>query len=131
MKKSITEAVMSALSSEIIHETDIVDYDKLEIYKILLSLRKSGISERLYKKYLAPLIKYDKTNNSDYMNFISVYCECGGHTKKISEKMYVHRNTVHYRVKKAEEILGCRLSDPCVQACMYLALSDYRLSAKN
>lgn len=122
---------MSALSSEIIHKTDIVDYDKLEIYKILMSLKKSGVLEYLYKKYLAPLIEYDKANNADFMNFISVYFECGGHTKMISEKMYVHRNTVHYRVKKAEEILGCSLSDPCVQTCMYLALSNYQLSSKS
>ena len=35
-----------------------------------------------------------------------------GSRKETAEKLFLHRNTMAYRVKKIEEILGCSLGDP-------------------
>ena len=56
-------------------------------------------------------------SNSDYSfkislekEFIKIYLECNGRINKISDKMFIHKNTVHYKLKKIEEILDCDLS---------------------
>ena len=35
----------------------------------------------------------------------------GGSKKQTAEKLYLHRNTMMYRVKKIEEILKCNIGD--------------------
>ena len=121
---------MAAVLSEILPETDILNYGELGIYKIVTGLKDSSVLARIHKKYLAPLIKYDRAKHSDYTKFISAYLKYDGHIKIISEKMYVHRNTVHYKIKKIEDLTGCDLSKLETKTYFLLALMNYNLASK-
>ncbi|MCI5569542.1 MAG: helix-turn-helix domain-containing protein [Lachnospiraceae bacterium] len=77
---------------------------------LLDALKGSPLPELIYRKYLEPIAEYDKFCGTDYMDFVADYIKYDGHIKTISEKSYVHRNTVHYRIRKIEEILGCDIS---------------------
>ncbi len=54
---------------------------------------------------------YDNTNGSFLIDTILNYYSCGFNIKKTAEMMYVHRNSLQYRLKKIEEILGISLDD--------------------
>ncbi|MCP6559167.1 helix-turn-helix domain-containing protein, partial [Klebsiella pneumoniae] len=41
---------------------------------------------------------------------------------KTAKKMFIHRNTVKYRIKNCEEILGCTVEDPFNSLNIRLAL---------
>ena len=60
---------------------------------------------------LGELIQYDEENNSDYVNTLQVYLEEGKNIGETAQKLYVHRNTIKYRVTKVEEILNIDLED--------------------
>lgn len=57
---------------------------------------------------------------------LQTYLECHCSVARTADLMFLHRNTVKYRIKKCEEILGQELSDSsyCLQLQMSLMLSD-------
>lgn len=57
---------------------------------------------------------------------LQTYLACGSSITKTAESMFLHRNTIKYRIKKCEEILGMELSNvtDCFQIQLALVLSE-------
>ncbi len=83
-----------------------IHYDDLGIYRILSyeDLRPELI--QFYKESLEPLVQYDNQKGTDLVETLRKYFECGGNSKKVSEKMYTHYNTIIYRMQRIKEITG-------------------------
>lgn len=66
---------------------------------------------------------------------VRTYLETGGNSVETAERLHVHRNTVRYRVRRAEEVRGRPLSDDRIDlevalvACMQLGSSVLRSPA--
>ena len=43
---------------------------------------------------------------------LKMFLECNGSVTETANLMYLHRNTIKYRIKKCKEILDCDFSDP-------------------
>lgn len=56
------------------------------------------------------LMEYDADYGTNYLYTFWVYTECGCSTQATAAKLYVHKNTLLYRVNKIKEILGSDLS---------------------
>jgi purine catabolism regulator len=108
VSKSYKEAERALLLSAMIKKGGTVYYyDNMVVYDMLSHINnKAFFNDRLHK-----LIEYDKTQGTDYINTLLKYFECGLNLSKTAEEMYVHRNTIAYRLKKAEEILDSNLEN--------------------
>ena len=88
---------------------------RFEEMNLLFLLDNIGDPERL-KQMIHPgifkLLEADKDGTADLFNTFAVYVECIGNINLVSEKLFVHRNTVKYRISKIEELLGSDLKDP-------------------
>ena len=82
----------------------VIFYDKLDIYKILLNTRDSDLLKEYYNDALGKLEKYDKENNTNLMDFLDMYLKNNGSVQLVAEKQYIHRNTVNNQLKKIEKI---------------------------
>ena len=60
---------------------------------------------------LKKLEMYDNANGSFLIDTLVNYYMCGFNVGKTAEMMYVHRNSLQYRLKKIEEILEISLDD--------------------
>ena len=87
-------------------EKDVVFYDKLHIYKLLLEVKDKSLLNNYYKDVLGKLVEYDKENRTDLVGFLKVYLENNGSQQTVAEKQYIHRNTVNNQIKKIEKITG-------------------------
>lgn len=90
---------------------NIKHYDDLGLYRILAF---DGLQSELIEfcsETIKPLIEYDKINNSELIKTLKAYFECDGNMKKISEKMYMHYNTIIYRVQQIKGITGLDLEN--------------------
>lgn len=87
-------------------EKDVVFYDKLHIYKLLLEVKDKSLLNNYYKDVLGKLVEYDKENRTDLVGFLKVYLESNGSQQVVAEKQYIHRNTVNNQIKKIEKITG-------------------------
>jgi len=83
---------------------EVIFYDKLDIYKILLNTKDNDILKEYYNDTLGKLEKYDKENNTNLMDFLYIYLKNNGSVQLVAEKQYIHRNTVNNQLKKIEKI---------------------------
>lgn len=85
---------------------EVIFYDKLDIYKLLLNAKDKEVLKEYYDDILGKLEKYDKENNTELMEFLHMYLENNGSQSLMAERQYIHRNTVNNQLKKIEKITG-------------------------
>lgn len=56
------------------------------------------------------LIQYDRKKGSELYQTLRVFTKCGFNKAKTSEELFLHRNTVNYRISQIEQICGLDLS---------------------
>lgn len=64
-----------------------------------------------YNHILGPLQKYDETQDGDLMFTLESFAHHQFDLKQTSDTIFLHRNTLRYRIKKIEEILNIKLDD--------------------
>lgn len=63
-----------------------------------------------------------KVDNSDMLETISMYFACNGDLDEIARQLYVHKNTVKYRLGRLEEKTNLHLNQPRESFLVYLAV---------
>jgi len=99
----------------------LVHYSELGTYQLLLSISDKEAKKNYYDKMLGKLEQYDKNNKADYLDFLSTYLHCNCNINETADKLFLHRNTVVYKIKKISELLDCDLSEMEVRVELYLA----------
>lgn len=61
---------------------------------------------------LEEIDKYDTEKKSELYNTLRVYAQTGFNKNKTAEIMYLHRNTINYRIQQLEDLFGIDFSDP-------------------
>lgn len=109
----------------------IYNYNQLGIMRLLWQLNQDKL-KKFTVDYLAELIKYDKGNSTEWLDTLGVYLEEGGSIQRAAKRLYIHPNTMSYRVKRIKEILGTDIQKQEVQLnllaaykiCKYILDSD-------
>lgn len=81
-------------------------YSTLGIYKYILTLLKN---ETLYQEIehdISILVNYDEVHDSSLLETLKAYVKNTGDYKNTSAELFQHTNTIRYRIKKAEQMLG-------------------------
>lgn len=92
-------------------EEKILNYSDMGIYKLLLGIEDQDIIREYYDKTIAPLIAYDDKNGSDLADVLWCYLSHNGSVRDTADELFLHRNTVNYKLNKAGEILNLNLSN--------------------
>ena len=77
---------------------------------MLLGIEDKEILKEYYEKTIQPLVEYDKKNQSDLADVLWTYLKHDGSVKETADELYVHRNTINYKLNRAAEILDLNLS---------------------
>ncbi len=83
----------------------ILYYDELGVSKLLFAIGDEKLLVRYYNDTVGKLKTYDEENDSNLFEFMKNYLECEGSPQAVSEKMYIHRNTVNNYLRKVEKVL--------------------------
>ena len=79
-----------------------------------------------YSSLLHPAIKrlaeHDRDNQTDFLHTLEVYLENDCNAQKCGRILFLHRNSLVYRIHRIQEIAGCDLSDPSERAYLRLSL---------
>lgn len=86
-------------------------YEQLGIYKLLFEMEPDKLAT-YYQEVIEPLNEYDHKHHMDMVSSLFVYFEENCNAVKTAKRLFVHRNTLDYRLKKIEEITGRSLDDP-------------------
>jgi GAF domain-containing protein/sugar diacid utilization regulator len=99
-----------------------VSADSLGIHGLLLSVDRIDELVRFSRATLDPLRSYDERRSSELVSTLAAYLAHGCRPGETSEALVVHPNTVAYRIRRIETLLGVDLGQPEAQLRAQLAL---------
>lgn len=92
-------------------ENEIKSYSQMGIGRMLLNLKHMDSLDEYYADTIHPLDEYDEANGGNLVETLECYMLHNGSVQDTAEEMYVHRNTVNYKLKKIEAILDINLTE--------------------
>ncbi|MEG0276688.1 MAG: PucR family transcriptional regulator ligand-binding domain-containing protein [Coprobacillus sp.] len=101
---------LSAVSMAVQFEQPIVDFQDMGIYQILFSIEDKDILKHMYHQLLDPLIEYDIKHHGELEMTLYHYLKCEGSPQMMAKQLYMHRNTISYRLTKIKDLLNNDLS---------------------
>lgn len=92
-------------------ENEVRSYKQMGLMKMLLNLKSLDCLEEYYSETIGPLEEYDETSGGNLIETLTCYMKHNGSVQDAAEELYVHRNTVNYKLKKIESLLDVNLTD--------------------
>ncbi len=109
LSKSFSEAEQALEYTKKLKETNsIIVFEELGFYRLLLQRNESEMNT-FYEETIGTLVDYDKKKGSHLKYTLEVYLECSQNTQSTADKLFIHRHTLRYRLKRIEEIAGVNL----------------------
>lgn len=86
-------------------------YENVGVYKLFFEINNQSEMEKFYLNSLKNLMEYDNKNATELIETLEAYIDEGGNLNRTSEKLFIHKNTLKYRIKRIEDISKCDLKD--------------------
>lgn len=129
VKKSRNEASAALRAAEVSGlKGNIFFYRDQGIYTLLSHVDDTRILDTYVEEKLGKLLQADELNDGKLSETLENYLNCSCNAKKTAEEMFLHRNTLNYRLKKIREILDCDLEklDTCLELKLAFLIWRYR-----
>ena len=108
--RSMIRVVLQKLQENGKIDHSLIFYSDMGIYKLLMGIEDREIIQEYYDKSIRPLLDYDEKNDSDLAAVLRAYLNHNGSVKETADELYVHRNTINYKLTRISEILDMDLS---------------------
>lgn len=92
--------------------------------ELYLLLEKMGTIS-LSNSFLGALLH--TRQRDEYLKTLQAYLDCQGNISETAQLLFIHRNTLRYRLKQIESLLGKTLDDPEVRVMLWLVLKSQQL----
>jgi DNA-binding PucR family transcriptional regulator len=92
------------------------------LQELLLASVPAPVLRSLRDRLLGPLAAYDDTHNAELVATLRLFLACDGSWSACAARMYVHVNTVRYRISRVEALTGRDLSALADRVDFFLAL---------
>lgn len=123
IKRSYLEAQKAVNAAIVLQNEPVLYYEELDIGLLINDIPKEII--RIYNEKV--LGNLSKTQIIEYSDIINSFIKYNGSITKISEELFIHKNTLQYRLNRLREMTGYdpRVIDQMV--VLYLAFKLYKL----
>lgn len=111
LKQCYKEAKEAVRVAKLINSAEeAIYYEKLGIYRLLHKINPNDLKHFLNDN-LGQLIEYDQSHNTELVETLDVYFQCNGNLREMARNLFVHYNTVLYRLERIQKILHLDLND--------------------
>ena len=94
----------------------------VDTHERLLDSVPASVLRSFRERLLGPLAEYDARHNAELLPTLRSFLACDGSWSACASRMYVHVNTVRYRIGRIEAITGRDLSALPDRVDFFLAL---------
>lgn len=109
----------------------IMKYEEMGIYKLLMELENKSVIYQYYDETVRAIVEYDTYNASDLLLVLDKYLKHNGSLKKVAEELFLHRNTVNYKLGKIESLTNCNISSQEGRMKLALGIAIYKMYKEN
>jgi purine catabolism regulator len=105
----------------------IATYRDLGSFQLLLSLQDSDALRLFCESLLGPIETGEGHYGGELMRSLEAFIECNGQWEAAARRLYCHRHTLRYRIRKIEELTGRDLASARDRIEFWLALRGREL----
>ena len=89
-----------------------------------LLLSKLALSPDLapFRKLVEPLMAHDRERRSDLVRTLRIYFAAGANASEAADRLFLHRNSMLYRLARIEKLTGLDLKDSRAKLALQLGL---------
>lgn len=102
------------------NQRGLFQFEQFAVDALLLDLMRTSSLDCYRNEGLDMLCIYDEQNGTQYYETLKCFISYGASKQKASQALFIHRNTLSYRLERIEELLQVDLSDIDVQTKLYL-----------
>lgn len=102
-------------------------FSDLGLYRLLFDLADKPEMQALCKETIGPLVQYDQDHGTNLCDTLEKFLGLSGNRKNTADELFIHRNTLNYRLRKIRDILGFDPQHPELRLKVMLALQARRL----
>ena len=124
-----TEAVQAMQLGERLQLGEVVAFSSLGVYRLLVQLEDVPAARAFAEGVVGPLAAYDASHNSSLTQTLDAYFEHHGNISRTAESLFIHRNTLLYRLERIQELTGHDLNQANMRLGLHLALKLWQLRA--
>lgn len=103
-------------------------YGKRYFYHCAIRMLTSFTYDRelcMFSLHMAPgeILNYDRTYKTDYYRMLHTYLRCERNRNETARRLFVHKNTLAYRLQKMEELFHLKLDDAYEREYLLLTMA--------
>ncbi len=110
-----------------VFQDDSMSFDDLGCYQLFFYIEDKQVLIRYRDLYLLKLFESDRTKDTHFLDTLKAYFQYNGNILRMSEVLFVHRNTLQNRLRQIRELTGTNLNDAESRASVQNALFIERL----
>lgn len=128
--RSLEEAKLAATASALLRECAPTLYSALGADRLLLLLRRDAPEQlrSFVEETLGAILEHDARSATSLLPTLQAFIEHGGKLRETAAALYVHRNSLAYRLERATRIAGLDPRDPQERLALEIALRGWRLT---
>ena len=100
-----------AIGRRIFGHGHVSDFAELGVYRLLYALAEGSELHTYCEETLSELQRYDERNGTELIQTLVAFFECHGNLRATAESLYLHRNSLSYRLKRIQAIAGIDLDN--------------------
>jgi purine catabolism regulator len=100
-------------------------FPDLSVYRLLFQIEYNPELITFQEETIGALLAYD--GGEELIHTLEVYFEHNGNLTQTAEALFIHRNTLIYRMERIAEITGSDLNRPETRLAVQLALHIHRM----
>ncbi len=101
-RKAIAYGYLDAISDRVFFYHDMTTYE-------FINHIGTDMQARFARDNLQLLL--NEAQNLDLVKTLRVFLQCGGQVTQTAKSLFIHRNTLNYRLEKISSLLGCDVKD--------------------
>ncbi|MEW6243369.1 MAG: PucR family transcriptional regulator ligand-binding domain-containing protein [Bacillota bacterium] len=128
LKRSYREAKQAlTLGRAVWGRNSVIHFDDLGAYRVLCSITDREELLAFHHETIVPLLQYDEKTDSDLIRTLETYFSCQENIKATAQKMFIHPNTVRYRLNRISDLVGLSLERSEDRLNLQIGLKVHRL----
>jgi purine catabolism regulator len=125
------EAVQAMQLGKRLGLNHVVEFRTLGVYRLLGKLESDPLVRDFTQRVIGPLVAYDRDHRSNLVLTIDAYFKHHGNISQTAESLFIHRNTLLYRLERIKELTKHDLSQANMRLALHLALKFWQLKAND
>jgi purine catabolism regulator len=106
-------------------------FANLGVYRLLLPLAEKGELRPFAEQMLGKLLRNEGSERGHLLETLNAYFRCNGNVMQTARVLFIHRNTLLYRLDRIRELGGFDLDDAETRLQLQLALRAHELTRQD